>query len=63
MNSDPDHVSDEAYDDDEHLLKPSVCTVKSKLWDFSWILFNAQENMQEKGDHVERVTDNRDHTG
>eukprot|EP00978_Attheya_sp_CCMP212_P004763 scaffold10465_cov30-Attheya_sp.AAC.1 len=31
MNSDPDHVSDEAYDDDENLLKQSVCTVKSKV--------------------------------
>lgn len=31
MNSDPDHVSDEAYDDDENVSKQSVCTVKSKV--------------------------------
>eukprot|EP00978_Attheya_sp_CCMP212_P026295 scaffold86194_cov56-Attheya_sp.AAC.1 len=31
MNSDPDHVSDEACDDDENVSKQSVCTVKSKV--------------------------------
>eukprot|EP00978_Attheya_sp_CCMP212_P017941 scaffold48472_cov29-Attheya_sp.AAC.1 len=31
MNSDPNHVSDEAYEDDENLSKQSVCTVKSKV--------------------------------